>query len=305
MTKDSTLFTVYFDADVAASGGSAPDAGADTNPAAPPDSSVPQEGLGAFESAQTQQQPPQPQSEPQERPEWVPDKFWVNGKVDVERMYKSYQGMEQLLGKKASAVVVPNDKSTPEEVASFRKALGVPEKAEGYDLKKPEQLPPGVEWDESTASEFSKLAHKHNIPAAALKELVAFDLQRNSKLGLAHQQVQQQMAAQRLEQGKAELKQAFGENYDARLTLVKRAVATEGTNPKSWGFGDPAVIKTIAGLAQKLSDDKLVEGSQMGISTSRDRAKQIATDKTNPYYQRYQDGDPEVVDMVRRMMSEG
>ena len=57
-------------------------------------------------------------AEPVEKPEWLPEKFWREDKADVEALSKSYQGLEQLLGKKANSVPVPNDKSTPEEVSA-------------------------------------------------------------------------------------------------------------------------------------------------------------------------------------------
>jgi hypothetical protein len=65
-------------------------------------------------------------SEPVEKPDWLPEKFWREDKADVEALSKSYQGLEQLLGKKANSVPVPNEKSTPEEVSAYRKAIGVP-----------------------------------------------------------------------------------------------------------------------------------------------------------------------------------
>ena len=63
-------------------------------------------------------------AEPVEKPEWLPEKYWRNDKIDVESMAKGFNGLEQLLGKKANSVPVPNEKSTPEEVSAYRKAKG-------------------------------------------------------------------------------------------------------------------------------------------------------------------------------------
>jgi hypothetical protein len=52
-----------------------------------------------------------------------------------------------------------------------------------------------------------------------------------------------------------------------------------------------------------LSDDKLVAGDQTGVSSTRARAKDIMTNASNPLYLRYQEGDAEVVDQVRRMLT--
>ena len=235
---------------------------------------------------------------PVEKPEWLPEKFWREDKADVEALSKSYQGLEQLLGKKANAVPVPNEKSTPEELAAYRKAIGVPESPEGYKLK-PEQLPQGVSWDDSVAKRAAELAHRHNIPAAAMSELMKFDLERAALMN----QAAASMIETQLESGRAELQRVYGDKMPEKIELARRAAVTAGVDPSSQGFVDPQVVKAIVSLAEKLSDDRLVEGNQTGISSTRARARDIMTNESNPLYQRYQDGDSEIVDQVRRMIT--
>lgn len=237
-------------------------------------------------------------TEPVEKPEWLPEKFWREDKADVESLAKSYQGLEQLLGKKANAVPVPNEKSTPEEVAAYRKAIGVPDSPEGYKLK-PEQLPEGVVWDESVAKRAAELAHKHNIPAAAMSELMKFDMERAALMN----QAAASMIEQQLESGREELQRVWGDKMPEKIELARRAAVTAGVDPSSQGFVDPQVVKAIVNLAEKLSDDRLVAGDQTGVSSTRARARDIMTNQANPLYSRYQEGDPEIVDQVRRMLT--
>lgn len=238
------------------------------------------------------------QAEPVEKPEWLPEKFWREDKADVEALSKSYQGLEQLLGKKANSVPVPNEKSTPEEVSAYRKAIGVPESPEGYKLK-PEQMPAGVTWDDSVAKRAAELAHKHNIPASAMTELMQFDLDRAALMN----QAAASMMDSQLESGRAELQRVYGDKMPEKIALARRAAVTAGVDPSSAGFVDPQVVKAIVSLAEKLSDDRLVEGNQTGSSSTRARARDIMTNKSNPSYQRYQEGDSETVDQVRRMLA--
>lgn len=238
------------------------------------------------------------QAEPVDKPEWLPEKFWREDKADVEALSKSYQGLEQLLGKKANAVPVPNEKSTPEEVSAYRKAIGVPESPEGYKLK-PEKLPDGVTWDDNVAKRAAELAHKHNIPASAMTELMQFDLDRAALMN----QAAASMMDSQLESGRAELQRVYGDKMPEKIELARRAAVTAGVDPSSQGFVDPQVVKAIVTLAEKLSDDRLVEGNQTGISSTRARARDIMTNESNPLYQRYQDGDSETVDQVRRMLT--
>lgn len=248
----------------------------------------------------------QPQSQeqdstPAEKPEWLPEKFWRNDAPDVESLAKSYDGLEKLLGKKAQAVVPPNEKSTPEEVAAYRKAIGVPNDPSGYGLTRPDNLPEGVTWDDNVAKQVADIAHKHNIPASALQELMMFDLQRSADSTRAAAALIQET----LTQGKQELQRVYGEKMPEKLGLAERVVATAKGNPKSWGFGDPEVVKVLAETGAMLSDDKLVEGGQATFSSAKARARDIQTNAANPLHQRYVDGDPEIVDQVRRMITSG
>jgi hypothetical protein len=237
-------------------------------------------------------------SQPVDKPDWLPAKFWTDNGPNVEAILKSYQGMEQLVGRKAQAVLPPNEKSTPEEIAEYRKALGVPESPEGYKLK-PEQLPEGVTWDDNVAKRAAELAHKHNIPAAAMSELMKFDMERASLMN----QAAAQMLEQQMQEGRSELQKIWGDKMPDKVDLAKRAVITVEENPASHGFVDPAVVRTIVKLAEKLSDDRLVAGDQTGVSSTRARARDIMTNESNPLYARYQEGDPETVDQVRRMLT--
>jgi hypothetical protein len=239
-----------------------------------------------------------PAPEVAEKPEWLPEKFWRNDKADTESLAKSYQGLEQLLGKKANAIVPPTEKSSPEEVAAYRKAIGVPESPEDYKLK-PEQLPEGVTWDESVAKRAAELAHKHNVPAAAMQEFMKFDMERAALMN----QAAAGMIDAQLEAGRTELQKVYGDKFGEKIELARRAALTVGVDPASQGFVDPQVVKAIVSLAEKLSDDKLVAGDQTGVTSTRARARDIMTNESNPLYAKYQEGDPETVDQVRRMLT--
>jgi hypothetical protein len=233
-----------------------------------------------------------------DKPEWLEAKFWTDKGPNVEALAKSYDVAQRALGRKAQAVVPPTEKSTPEEVAEYRKAIGVPESPEGYNLK-PEQLPEGVTWDDNVAKKAAELAHKHNIPASAMSELMKFDMERAALMN----QAAAQMIETQLETGRAELQKVWGDKMPEKIELARRAAVTAGVDPTSQGFVDPQVVKAIVSLAEKLSDDKLVAGDQTGASSTRARARDIMTNQANPLYSRYQEGDAEVVDQVRRMLT--
>lgn len=244
------------------------------------------------------QQQPEPMAE---KPEWLPDKYWREGKADYESMAKSHAGLEKLLGRKAQAVVIPTEKSTPEEVAEFRKALGIPEKADDYlGSLKPQTLPEGVQFDEGMAKAAAELAHKHNIPPAAMKELAA--LQMNHVQAMT--QASEQMVMQQLQEGKQQLQTEFGDKFGEKLELAKRAAVTAGIDPTSRGFADPAMVKLAVWAAEQIAEDKLVSSNASPMQVGRDRAMDIIRNPDNPMHRRYHEGDEDVVRQVRSYLSQ-
>ena len=87
-------------------------------------------------------------SEQSGNPDWAKSKGWVadDGSVKAEDVFTSYRNLEQKLG---SMITVPGEKATPEEQQRFYKALGVPEKADGYQFKLPEGLPKDLPHDQA------------------------------------------------------------------------------------------------------------------------------------------------------------
>ncbi|HWL54283.1 MAG TPA: hypothetical protein VNQ90_17720 [Chthoniobacteraceae bacterium] len=216
-----------------------------------------------------------------------------------EDLAKSYTSLQTVMGKKADAVFLPNEKSTPEEVAAFRKAAGVPEAPDGYQLK-PEQLPEGLTWDDELGKGFAEIAHKHNIPAVAMKELAArYVASEEAKLGAYAQSAEAELAT-----GKQALQKEFGASFQANIQLATRMAGTVGLDPASPGLRDPNVVRALVNMAKMVSEDKIaaISGGQVaGGMTS----KSIQTDPSNPHHARYLKGDPEAVTLVRDLMQRG
>lgn len=215
-----------------------------------------------------------------------------------EDLAKGYTSLESLMGKKANAVTIPNEKSPPEEIAAFRKAAGVPDAPDGYNLK-PEKLPEGLTWDDELGKGFAEIAHKHHIPAAAMQELTArFVASEEAKIA-----AYAQAAGAELEAGKAELRKEFGGNFEKNIQTATRIAKTVGLDPLSPGLRDPAVVKALVRFSGMISEDKIAAlgaSAQPGGMTAKD----IMTNPANPYHKRYQEGDSEVVGMVRDLMKQ-
>ena len=215
----------------------------------------------------------------------------------VADLAKSYRNMETLVGKKT---LIPTEKSTPEEVSAYRKALGIPENVEDYKIK-PETLPDGVGWNDENGKTFAKIALENNVPPAAMKKIVA----EYGKMRVAEMQAMAEEFDARKVAGADSLRKTWGADFEKNLAVAQQAAKLAGVNAESFGFGDPEVVKGFVRLASQLSDDKLVSGGGSPQAGGKGRATDIMTNKSNPLYEKYQNGDPDTVEMVRSYLQQG
>lgn len=215
----------------------------------------------------------------------------------VADLAKSYRNMEALVGKKT---LVPTDKSTPEEVAAYRKALGIPDKVEDYKIK-PDTLPDGVGWNDENGRTFAKIALENNVPPAAMRAIV----DEYGKMRIVEMQAMAEEIDARKVAGADSLRKTWGADFDKNLAVAQQAAKLAGVNADSFGFGDPEVVKGFVRLASQLSDDKLVAGGGTPQSGGKARAMDIMQNKTNPLFEKYQNGDPDTVEMVRAYLQQG
>ena len=217
---------------------------------------------------------------------------------NVADLGKSYLEAQRLIGQKANNVTIPGKDAKPEELSAYRKSIGVPETVEEYDFK-PEKIPEGVDWNSDLVKPIAAIAYKHNIPPAAMRELAAahsdIEFHRNQLLG--------ESVIADLENGKASLQKEWGDSFDKNIVRASNAAKLVGVDPTSPGFRDPAVVRAIYELSQKLSDDNFVSADGAPLTTGgKSSAMDIMKNKDNPYYDRYQAGDKDVVAMVRRYL---
>lgn len=94
----------------------------------------------------------------------------------LERALKSDQSAMKKLGKGPDALMDKPGKDTP--LSDFFKAnastFGVPDKADGYELTLPEDLPEGLPVDEALLGSFKAKAHELGLPTAMAQQMVDF-----------------------------------------------------------------------------------------------------------------------------------
>ncbi|WP_156477799.1 hypothetical protein [Sphingomonas sanguinis] len=95
------------------------------------------------------------------------DADWMKNKnfTDPAAMVKSYRSLEARIGK---GVEVPGEGATAEQIATFRKAIGVPENVDGYAMTVPE----GWEADMALFGPLREVALAAGTPATAWQAMI-------------------------------------------------------------------------------------------------------------------------------------
>ena len=226
-----------------------------------------------------------------ERPAWMaqlPDNFKENETLssfktlgDLGSKFLEFDGQTKELNTKLSnSIPRLGESPTPEEVAEFRKASGVPETLDGYKFEKPEKFPEGFVYDEVLEKEFRELALTEHFTPKQAVALYNYHLNRELKL---HGEV-----SKFIEENKSKAVNTLKDIWkgDAYKENVEKAVRTfqkflENSNPpesfggtegvKSWieqnGFGDdPMMLWFFSKVFDHIGDDKFIKGSPVGVS---------------------------------------
>ena len=149
-----------------------------------------------------------------------------------EALIKQVDHMQKMLGQKPM-VAVPTADSPPEEIAAFRKTLGIPESPDKYTLENTawsdEEKPFGAIIDKGRDPRIVKAvtesAHKHNIPPAALNGLIN-DFE---KAQMQYQKAEIEALHAKQEAQGQDFRQLgtkyFGNNYPAVMSKASQAIA--------------------------------------------------------------------------------
>jgi hypothetical protein len=210
-----------------------------------------------------------------------------------------HDNIEAARGKVPSA---PTDKSTPEQLAAWRKLVGAPADVKEYGDLRPESIPAEL-WDTESAGKLAAIAHKHHLPPAAIKEVVGLYAESLDAAVKQNEAGMQTHMAGEL----TKLRQEFGKDFDSNMHAAKRMALTLGGDiEKDPVFRSASVVSMMAKMARMVGEDKLVNGATQGLQgTPKMQANAIMTDKTHPLYEKYQKGDADTVSLVTNLLAQG
>lgn len=177
------------------------------------------------------------------------------------------------LGERPQGVTPLNAESTPEQITAYRKAMGIPDTPDGYQVQMP-TYPEGITRSEEQLSTFRALAHEIHLTPAQLEKIFAFDAQRVASDVDAANTAALKEAATSLDK----LKERFGPLAEQKLLqareYMRRRFGEDGTDEiEAMGLGNnPTLIEILAESAVLTGHDKFVLGDGRGGTVTKEAA---------------------------------
>ena len=227
---------------------------------------------------------------------------------NMEDFVKSYLHAQKMVG--ADKIPVPNKHSTDEDWNEVFKRLGAPGSPDDYKYNIKDQ-----ELDQEQVQEFNKTAHKLGLLPKQAEGLIKFYNEMNGNIAAN----QEEAAAQAQLNVETELRKEFGPQFNKRLDQAKRLAVNslgqdflENTYLKDGSrLGDNlTVIKAFSSLADKLSEDPIIQGDGSSYMTAKDIEKEITelTQEGSAYWDKTHINHQKSVDEVlklREMLNNG
>lgn len=101
-------------------------------------------------------------------PDAYKDQPWAKDFKSHDDVFKSLANAQQFIGRPKFGA--PGENATDAERAEFYKAIGVPEKPEDYEFKRPDNVPED-QWNSEHEKKWAGLMKQHNVPKATANAL--------------------------------------------------------------------------------------------------------------------------------------
>jgi hypothetical protein len=193
---------------------------------------------------------------------------------------------DSLLQAEGKAIVIPDEKAKPEEVAAFWNKVGKPEKADGYQITKPADLPETIPYNPEMEAMFRKFAHENNYTKAQAEKAWNwyFSLAKEGHAVTEKQKAEAEAESVRVrDEAVTKLKTEWGTKFDVNKEIATKAWKTFGK-----GFEDllekvidgvklgdhPAFMKAFNSIGAKMMDDKATFGEGGGGDGDTPEAKE-------------------------------
>lgn len=204
----------------------------------------------------------------------------------LRKAFESHASLEKMLGHEK--VPIPKGPEDIEGWSKFSKAMGIPDKAEGYGLPDA-SLPEGMQGMMVDKGKFSEIVHGLKLTPNQAKGL--WDTYQKESI------TSYQMAVgnfkDNMQKVVNQLKSEWGNSYDANVDLGQTVISKFAPDADTQEFitatmlKDPRSIKFLAAIGNQFAENKVGEFSIKRFSLAPEQAKaewaSIRQDPKDPY----------------------
>lgn len=190
---------------------------------------------------------------------------------DAGDLAKSYVELQKMIGKEK--IVVPTDKSTPEEWNAFYEKIGRPQDITGYETPELE-IPEEIKMRPETLEVFKAKAHELGLNKKQFTELFALQAEMNQKA--YNQQLEE---IQKLkETTETELRKEWGAAYDKKVDNAQKVINTffkdKGLH-KAFGVlaNDKGFVSAMSDIAERLGEDVIAGKARTTMTPAEARSE--------------------------------
>lgn len=176
----------------------------------------------------------------------------------ADEFYKGYRNLIETVGKKG--VIVPDDKSKPEDVEKFYNTIGRPEKPEGYKISPLENLHKSIEITPDSVAGYQMLAHKHGLTQKQADGLNKDYLSMMNKVAVENERLEIEAA----KASEEKLKGEWGSKFEANRDAIARAIIIAGGQEALDAMGgvngygnNPVILRALGNLVSLIGEDSM------------------------------------------------
>lgn len=199
---------------------------------------------------------------------------------------ESHLNLEKLLGQ--DKVPIPKDDKDTEGWARFSKALGIPDKAEGYGLADAE-IPESMKGLTFDKNKFAEVVHSFKLTPSQAKGLWGAYTQMNKEAYSKFMETHKQQMTNVVNQ----LRSEWGDTYDANVEIGQTVINKFSGDKDTEDFitsvlaKDPRGVKFLAKIGNQFAENKIGEFSMKRFSLTPEQAEgeinAILNDPKHPY----------------------
>lgn len=222
------------------------------------------------------------------------------GIKDMDGLAKVARDNQRAL-RESGRVKVPGEGASAEEITAYRKAIGVPESAAGYEFSAPvgEDGQP-IELNGGTLTRIAEFAHKHSLPKGPMEALVA-DYVQGELDDLAAATRDQDAAA-------AAWVKAQGSQSPAKIAAIDRAATALGLTPQDLqglraAWGPEKALTVMAKLGDGMAEDMMITGGtgKFGVTGAAAQGEMDQLVKNSEFMAKVNDKDSAEAARWRRL----